>query len=106
MATVTVGGAGTDNASAANKTYTVAAPTADYTYTISGFGTGDTLVFPAGASITINNLSGADGILDLVAPLNGHVATIRLTEIPAASDGAVFNANSFKTTFGPTSLQP
>lgn len=100
-----VTGAATYDAASGNITFNISTAST-YTYTIIGFGTGDSIVYPALTSVSVNNTSGTDGIVDVVGAASGQVVTVRLTGLAPAVDGAIFNATSFKAQFGATSLQP
>jgi hypothetical protein len=101
---IAVSTTGTDNAATANKTYTIAAGSS-YTYTISGFGTGDKLVFPAGNTPTVNNISFTDGIVDVQYALNGNTVTVKLTGFTNAQDITLNFISDFNTVFGAGTIQ-
>ena len=81
-------------------------PTSTFTYNVANFAAGDQLVFDAGTAVGLINISGADGIIDVVGSLNNQAVTVHLTGIAAAADGAIFGVNSFNTVFGAGSLLP
>ena len=87
-------------------TFNVHPTTATFTYNVANFAAGDKLVFDAGTAITIINANGADGLIDVVCSLSGKSATVHLTGIAPASDGALFSGGSFNTVFGAGSLSP
>ena len=86
---VPISAAVTRAATAGVDIFTIAAGTASYTCTISGFGTGDKLLFPAGATPAVTNSNLTDGIIDLLYTAGGQTATIHLTGISAADDTAL-----------------
>lgn len=79
-------------------------PISTYLYTIAGFGADDRLVFDEGTAIGLTNVSGTDGIIDIIGSKDGEVATIRLTGIAPALDGAIYGVESFNAVFGPGAL--
>lgn len=87
------------DATAANFTYTINAASS-YTYTISGFAAGDKLVFPAGQTPTVNNISYADGSVTVQYALNGNTVAVVLTGITNAQDIALNFISDFNTLFG------
>jgi len=96
---VAVAAAGTDDASAADVTYTVTA--GNYTYTIAGFGVGDKIDFPADTDPTVLNSDFADGVVDILYETGGLSTTIKLTGLTATQDAALnFVPDDFTTLFG------
>jgi len=96
---VAVAAAGTDDASAADVTYTVTA--GNYTYTIAGFGVGDKIDFPADTDPTVLNTDFADGVVDILYETGGLSTTIKLTGLTATQDAALnFVPDDFTTLFG------
>jgi Ca2+-binding RTX toxin-like protein len=97
--TIAVSAAGTSDASTANNTYTVTAGT--YTYTISGFGSGDKIDFPDGiVDPTVNNSSFTDGSIDIQWAPPGSVVTITLTGLTSTQDTSLFSVSDVNTLFG------
>ena len=79
----------------------------NYAATIAGFNNGDKLGLFAGRSITVvSDASQTDGIqvFTLDDTATGAKATITLTGLTAAQDGALFNEGSFATAFGTGTL--
>ena len=79
----------------------------NYAATIAGFNNGDKLGLFAGRSITVvSDASQTDGIqvFTLDDTATGAKATITLTGLTAAKDGALFNEGSFVTAFGAGTL--
>lgn len=96
---VAVTAAGTDDASAADVTYTVTP--GNYTYTIAGFGTGDKIDFPAETDPTVLNTDFADGVVDILWENAGIATTIKLTGLTTTQDaGLNFIPDDFTTLFG------
>lgn len=87
-----------DAGNTVNTTYNITAGT-NYTYTISGFGSGDKLVFPAGNTPSVVNDDWADGIVDLTYASNGTVTTIHLTGLSGTQDAALNDTTGFNTVF-------
>jgi hypothetical protein len=79
-------------------------PTSTFTYNVDKFAAGDKLVFDAGTALSVTNISGTDGVIDVVGSLSGQIVTVHLTWLDLASDGAIYGVNSFNTVFGPGSL--
>jgi len=92
------------NASAGNFVYNIH-PTSEFTYNISGFASGDKLVFDSGTAVSLNNISGSDGIIDVFGSMDGKEVTVHLTGIAVASDGTIYGVESFNGIFGSGSLQ-
>lgn len=91
--------AGTDDASAADVTYTVTP--GNYTYSIAGFGTGDKIDFPADTDPTVLNTGFTDGVVDILWENAGISTTIRLTGLTATQDGGLnFIPDDFTDAFG------
>jgi len=88
------------NASTANVTFNVANPSANYTYNINGFGSGDHLIFPAGSSPTVVNSIFTDNAVDVQLASSGNVVVIHLTGLAAGQDNLLNNVDSFNTVFG------
>ena len=89
----------TATATAASDTFNVAA--GNYTASIAGFGTGDSLVFAPSTVTSVTNTSGADGNLTVTGSLNNQVVTINLTGISAALDAQIIDTASFVSVFAP-----
>ena len=81
-------------------------PTTTFAFNVIHFAAGDKLVFDAGTAISIINLSGTDGVLDVVGSKNGKAVSVHLTGIAEASDAAIFGGSSFSTAFGTGALLP
>jgi ABC-type proline/glycine betaine transport system substrate-binding protein len=78
---------------AGDVTYEVAMPTSEYTYTISGFGAGDKLVFPLGTTATVWNADATDGMTIVqYAVAEGKIAKIALTGYTAQEDTTQLNS--------------
>lgn len=91
--------AGTDDASAADVTYTVTP--GNYTYSIAGFGTGDKIDLPADTDPTVINGDFTDGVVDILWENAGISTTIRLTGLTATQDGGLnFIPDDFTAAFG------
>ena len=86
-------------ATAASDTFNVAA--GNYSASIAGFGTGDSLVFAPSTVTSVTNTSGADGNLTVTGSLNNQVVTINLTGISAALDAQIVDTASFVSAFAP-----
>ena len=86
-------------ATAGADTYNIAA--GNYTATIAGFGTGDTLVFDPNSAQAVTNDSGSDGIIKIAGSLNNQQVVVTLTGVSAALDNQVFNLASFAKAFAP-----
>ena len=95
---VSVSANGSSNAGSGNNIYSIIAGT--FTYTISDFGAGDVLDFPAGISASVLQDSFSDGIVDLSWALSGNVVTIHLTGISNANDIQLNSVADFNTVFG------
>jgi len=102
---VTVSAAGTDNASAANKSYSISPLTSTYDYTITGFATGDKVFSPVGVTPTVVNNSFTDGNVTIQYASSGNVVRIILTGLTAAQDGQLYSASQFNVVFGAGTLQ-
>jgi len=92
----TISAAGTSDAAGANKTFTIVAGT--YEHTITGFGAGDVLDFPAGNAPGVNNASFTDGLVDLTWSSAGSTVTVHLTGISTVTSTTTVNdalLNSF-----------
>jgi hypothetical protein len=87
---------------ATDTTFNLAA--GNYTASVAGFGTGDKLAFPAGASLSVVNNSATDGAIVVTGTVGGQLVTLNLTGVDAAKDGQVFSVNSFNAAFGANSL--
>lgn len=90
-------GSGTSDASASNVSYVFAA--GNYTYTIAGFGVGDKLTFPAGATPTVLNSSWTDGIVNIQWSSAGQTISVVLTGL-GAYDSSLNSISNFYTVFG------
>lgn len=99
---VTNTGSHTDTATV-NTTYNITAGT-NYTYTISGFGSGDKLIFPAGQIPSVAQDTWNDGIVDLTYASNGTTTTIHLIGLTTAQDTSLNAVTDFNTVFGAGTL--
>jgi hypothetical protein len=102
VAAVAVSAAGTSDASANDITFTVAG--GNYTYTITGFGAGDKIDFPADQAPTIVNSSVTDNSVDIQWAFSGQTVIVTLTGLTTAQDEAIYSVNSFNTVFGADSI--
>ncbi|NDD14966.1 MAG: hypothetical protein EB072_20620, partial [Betaproteobacteria bacterium] len=101
---VLITGAGSFNASTGDITFNLASITSTYSYAITGFGAGDSLVGPTGISPSITNDSFADGVIELGFASSGNLVKITLTGLTASQDGAIFGASDINTVFGAGTL--
>jgi hypothetical protein len=62
----------------------------DYVYTLSNFAAGDRLLFPAGYSLSVDNASPADGMIDISAAEQGHLALAHLVGLAFSADSNIF----------------
>jgi len=94
------------NASAGNFAFAVAL--GDYSTTITGFSSGDTLSFfgDTTAALSVTNTSGADGIVNVTGVFNKQAVDVTLAGIPAVLDAQVIGVVSFNSAFGAGSLIP
>lgn len=95
---VAVSAAGTGSAAGGNVTFNVAAGT--YLYTITGFGTGDKIGFPAGNTPTVVNESFTDGSVIVQWAKSGNQVEIKLTGLTSTQDGSLNSVTDFNTLFG------
>jgi hypothetical protein len=95
---VAVSGAGTS--SAANGDFIFNVAMGNYTYSISGFGTGDKIAGPTGVTGTLDNSSFSDGSVTLQYAQLGQVVQITLTGLTSAQDGALHSLLDLNTIFG------
>ncbi len=95
---VAVSAAGTASAAGGNVTFNVAAGT--YLYTITGFGAGDKIGFPAGNAATVINNSFTDGSVVVQWAKSGNQVEIMLTGLTSAQDGSLNSVTDFNTVFG------
>ncbi len=95
--TVAVSAAGTGSAAGGNVTFNVA--TGNYSYTITGFGAGDKIGFPAGNSPTVINDSFTDGSVVVQWAKSGNQMEITLTGL-TSQDGSLNSITDFNTVFG------
>lgn len=101
----------TGSSSAANGDFTYNVTPGSYIYTISDFGAGDKISFPAGNPASVSNSSYTDGAVDLTWSSGGQTAVIHLTGISAANDAKLNSIADFNSVFGlgtilPTSVTP
>lgn len=102
-ASVSVAASGSNSdSSSVNTTYTFAS--GDYTYTISGFGSSDKLVFPTSSVLTLSNSSYTDGIVTLQSVYGGKTSYVSLTGLSAATDAMLTSASAFNTVFGSSTI--
>jgi hypothetical protein len=95
---IAVAAAGSSDASTAAKVYTVAP--GNYTYSISGFGTGDKIDFPATNKVSVENTNYSDGVVDLSWATDGQTVIIRLTGLSSSNDASLNNEADFSALFG------
>lgn len=95
---VTVSAAGSDNASTADKTYTVVPGT--FVYEITGFAANDKLVFPTTVPATVVNESYTDGNVIVQYAIDGKVAQVLLKGYDNATDKSLNFIPDFNTKFG------
>ena len=100
--TLAVKAAGNGDAVTGNVQFDLTA--GDYTYTIANFSNGDVLKFPAGQTPTVKNSDFTDGSVDVQYASNGTVTHVILTGLTAATDSAIYSANSFISAFGAGSI--
>lgn len=94
----TTAAAGALDASTANVTFAI--ELASYIQTVTGFGAGDILDFPAGNNPTVVNTDYTDGIVDVPFALSGNTLTMHLTGLDAAIDVQLNGIADFDTVFG------
>lgn len=85
---------------ATNTTFTVATVASTYTYTIAGFGPGDKIVSPTGATSSVVNTNFTDGSVSLQYASGTNKVTITLTGMTAAQDALLTSTASINTLFG------
>lgn len=86
------------DASATNVAFNVYS--GNYTYGISGFGSGDRIGFPVENAPTVINDNYSDGTVDLQWAYSGNIVTMHLTGLSAANDSAINFVSDFDTIFG------
>jgi len=96
--TLNISADGSSSAAGADQTYTLAL--GNYTHTISGFGAGDKLDFPAGSVPSVANDSFTDGVVDLIYASAGNTMTIRLTGLASSIDPLLNAPADFDLVFG------
>jgi len=110
VATVPVSGAGTDNASTANKTYRINVPTDGiFLYTIDNFGTGDKIVNETGKTGVLDNISYTDFTFDIVYNITGtKKMTVRVGRLTQGQEWSLGSLNDLNTPafFGPGTYTP
>ena len=94
----------TGTATTAADAFTIAA--GQYLATISGFGSGDTLIFANNSQKDVSNISGSDGNLTVTGSLNGQLVTVNLTNVNPVLDAQVIDMASFATAFAAVSSAP
>ncbi len=98
---VAVSGAGTRVESAnTNTTFQVAAITSSYRYTIEGFGAGDRIVMPSGATASLANTNFTDGTAELRLASAANTVTIALTGLSSVQDQSLQSVSSLNSLFG------
>ena len=71
-----------------------------YSYQISGFGSGDKIISPAGVSGTLVNASPTDGVASIQYVSGGQTVSITLTGLTTAQDSALHGTTDLNTVFG------
>jgi hypothetical protein len=94
----------TGTATTAADAFTIAA--GQYLATISGFGSGDTLIFANNILPDVSNISGSDGNLTFTHTFNSQVVTVNLTHVNPVLDAQVIDMASFATAFAAVSSAP
>ena len=97
---VKVGNTGTYSASSEDVRFEIAA--GSYDYTISGFGSGDTVIFPAGSTPSLFNDSYTDNSVVLEWGVSGRIMRLDFTGI--SNDRQLNTVNDFNTVFGDGTL--
>jgi hypothetical protein len=100
---VTVSGAGSVSADAADTVYTLQPGT--YVYDVSGFAAGDRLVFPAGVAPTVDNNDWNDGIVLVEWASGGSLITVRLTGYTPDQDWQLNSVSQINAMFGEGTVQ-
>jgi hypothetical protein len=90
------------DSAATNTAYNLAAGA--YDVNLAGFGPGDKLAFPAGASLNVVNGPTPDGNIEVSGALNGQLIQVHMTGVDTALDSGVFSVSSFNNVFGAGSL--
>ena len=75
-----------------------------YAYQISGFGSDDKIMSPAGVSGTLVNGSPADGVASIQYVSGSQTVSITLTGLTTAQDGALHGITDLNTVFGLAAL--
>jgi len=101
-AQVAVLAAGTFDAAVANVGFQITM--GDYLYTVSNFGLGDSIHFPASNTPTISNSNFSDGIVAIQYVLNPNVVTIQITGLTTQQDSSIYSLQTFKNLFGENSI--
>jgi hypothetical protein len=93
------------SASAANYLFTVDTSTS-YAATVTGFGTGDLIVFKGDSAPSNNfkNTNFADNGLTIVGTSGSNAVELNLTNLPSGADQQLFGVQNFNTVFGTNSL--
>ena len=94
----------TGTATTATDAFTIAA--GQYLATISGFGSGDTLIFANNSQKDVSNNSDSDGNLTVTGTLNGQLVTVNLTNVNPVLDAQVIDIATFATAFAAVSSAP
>ena len=72
----------------------------NYSYQIGGFGSGDKIISPTGVSGNLVNGNSTDGVASIQYVSGGQTATITLTGLTTAQDGALHGITDLNTVFG------
>lgn len=75
-----------------------------YSYSVSGFATGDALNFPVGTLATLINNDFADNKVDLQWAEGGNLVVVSVTGLTATQDASIIGLGSFKALFGADSI--
>jgi hypothetical protein len=99
-----------DASGAQATTFTILPTSNSSTFSISGLGAGDKLVYLSSQGYVapaISNGNPSDGVVDLTYsdPSNGLIKTVHLTDLTTAQDAAITSVASFRAVFGQESLQ-
>jgi hypothetical protein len=99
VAAISDGGFKQETAST-NTKFTIAALTKSYSYEIAGFGAGDQIVSPTGATVSLLNTSFSDAAATLQYASGANIVTIRLTGLTTAQDEALSIPANLNQVFG------
>ena len=95
---VAVSATGASSAAGGDVTYTLAM--GNYAYSISGFGSGDKIVSPAGVPSSLLNNSYTDGAVTIQSASAGQMVQITLTGLSNAQDAALNSLSDLNAVFG------